>query len=678
MGLHRNLEDGLAAQSLDNCAIATAVDAMAMDQTPDNDTFPKMIARHARERGGAVAAREKEFGIWQSTTWQQTFDHMKNMAMGLAAQGFERGHKLAIIGDNRPDLYRAIAAAQALGGVPVPIYQDSIADEMEFILEHAEARFAIAEDQEQVDKLLAIRDRLPNLKGIIYSDPRGMRHYDEPGLESLEVLEAAGAAHAKDHPNMFDEEISRGKGSDIAAMLYTSGTTGQPKGVMLTHDNIAKTSTSGIQFERLRADDEVVAYMPMAWVGDHIFSYGQAICAGFTVNCPESADTVLQDIREIGPSYFFAPPRIWENILTSVMVRIEDASALKRWAFHRFMKIAERVGVKKTDGESIGAWDNFIYWLGELFIYGPLKDNLGLSRIRVAYTAGEAIGPEIFTFYRSIGVNIKQIYGMTEACALVCGQKDNEVRADTVGKPMPGVELKIDENGEVMFRGPGVFAGYFKNEEATVETKTNEGWIRSGDAGVIDDDGQLRIIDRAKDVGRLNDGSMFAPKYIENKLKFSPYIREVVAHGNDRDMVTAFINIDLDAVGNWAERRGVVYTSYTDLASRDEVYDLIEGEVAKVNQGLKDDRQLGGSIVRRFLILHKELDPDDNELTRTRKVRRRFIAEKYNTLIDALYDGSEAIAIEAQVTFEDGRTGTVNATLKIRTMTDKVEMAKAA
>lgn len=654
------------------------IDCKIMNDSQLPDTFPKMIDKLARERGDAVAMREKEYGIWQSTTWRETEQHIRYTAMGLVARGFQRGDTLAIIGDNRPELYRAIAAAQALGGIPVPVYQDSIAEEMQFILDHAGAKFAMVEDQEQVDKLLVIRDRLPKLQGIVYGDPRGMRHYEEPGLESLEVLEAAGEAHNKDHPDYYDDEVAKGKGTDIAVMLYTSGTTGKPKGVMLTHDNIAKTSMSGIQHERLHAGEEVVAYMPMAWVGDHIFSYGQAICAGFTVNCPESADTVLQDIREIGPSYFFAPPRIWENILTTVMVRIEDASALKRWLFHRFMAVAERVGVRKTDGAAIGFWDRFLYWLGEIFVYGPLKDNLGLSRIRVAYTAGEAIGPEIFTFYRSLGINIKQIYGMTEACALVCGQEDDEVRADTVGKPMPGVELKIDDNGEVMFRSPGVFAGYFKNDEATAETKTDDGWIRSGDAGLIDEEGQLRIIDRAKDVGRLNDGTMYAPKYVENKLKFSPFIREVVAHGHERDFVTAFINIDLEAVGNWAERRGLVYTSYTDLASRNEVYDLIEAEVAKANASLAEDPQLKGSAVKRFLILHKELDPDDNELTRTRKVRRRFVAEKYASLIEALYDGSPSVAVETQVTFEDGRTGMIRANLKIRDMPEPEPLAKAA
>jgi len=642
------------------------------------DTLPKRLIEQARTRADGVFLREKDLGIWQPFTWAQVEKEVRSLALGLAAHGFKRGDKAAIIGDNRPHLYIAVGAVQALGGVPVPMYQDSIADEMQYILDHAEVRFAIVEDQEQVDKVQQIREQLSRIEMIVYHDPRGMRHYRLPGLEWYDDVQSRGEHFDQDNPDYYADEVAKGQGADLAIMLYTSGTTGKPKGVMLSYDNLVRTSLNGIAHDRLTDREEVLAYLPMAWVGDHLFSYAQAICAGFTVNCPESGATVLADLREVGPTYFFAPPRIWENILTSVMVRIEDAAAIKRRMFRYFMKVAERVGVRLLDGEEVSFGDRLLYRLGEFLVYGPLKDNLGFSRIRVAYTAGEAIGPEIFSFYRSLGVNIKQIYGMTEATALVCGQSDGQVDAESVGVPMPEVEVRISDVGEVQFRSPGTFMGYFKNPEATAETKSDDGWISSGDAGFFDDDGQLRIIDRAKDVGKVTDGTMFAPKYIENKLKFSPYVLEAVAHGDGCDFVSVFVNIDLDAVGNWAEKRGLAYTSYTNLAARPEVYDLIGREITQVNAGLANDPKLAGSQVRRFLILHKELDPDDNELTRTRKVRRRFVADKYKELIDALYDGSSEVKIEAKVTFEDGREGMIKATLAIHDLDAVAPLAEAS
>ncbi|MFP6759535.1 MAG: AMP-binding protein [Alphaproteobacteria bacterium] len=641
------------------------------------DTFPKRLLVQARERANSVFLREKNLGIWQSVTWAQALEQSRSLALGLAAHGLVRGDKVAIIGDNRPYLYLAMAAVQSIGGVPVPMYQDSIADELQYILEHSEVCFAIVEDQEQVDKVLQVREHVPQIKKIVYHDPRGLRHYDEPGLERYAEVQERGKQFDSDNPDFFLDEIAKGEGADLAIMLYTSGTTGKPKGVMLSYNNLIRMSLNGIAYDNLTDREVVLAYLPMAWVGDHLFSYGQAICAGFTVNCPESGATVLSDLREIGPTYFFAPPRIWESILTTVLVRIEDAAAIKRRMFHYFMKVAERAGVRLLDGEPVGFMDRLKYGLGEIFVYGPLRDNLGFSGIRVAYTAGEAIGPEIFSFYRSLGINIKQIYGMTEATVLVCGQRDGEVDADSVGVPMPEVEVRITDDGEVEFRSPGTFIGYFKNDEATKETKTPDGWIHSGDAGYFDDLGRLRIIDRAKDVGKLVDGTMFAPKFIENKLKFSPYVLEAVTYGDGRDKVAAFINIDLAAVGNWAEKRGLAYTSYSDLAAQSAVYDLIAGEIGTVNAALAADPKLAGSQIQRFLILHKELDPDDNELTRTRKVRRRFVAEKYEELIDALYSGADQVAIEARVTFEDGREGTVSADLSIRDVAPVAALAEA-
>ncbi|MCP4328939.1 MAG: long-chain fatty acid--CoA ligase [Alphaproteobacteria bacterium] len=644
------------------------------------DTFPKLLIRNAKVRGNRPASREKQYGIWQTWTWSDVLDEVRAIACGLAAMGMKRGDRLAIIGDNRPQLYWTMVSAQAIGAVPVPLYQDSVAEEMKFVTNHAEVRFAVVEDQEQVDKLIEIKADLPHLEEIVYADTRGMRNYTAPNLHSIEALQEKGRDYHRDHPDFFDAEVAKSNGKDTAIVLYTSGTTGQPKGVILSFDNVVITAQNAVDREGLREDEEVLAYLPMAWVGDNIFSLAQAYCAGFCVSCPESAATVTHDLREIGPTYYFAPPLIYERILTNVMIRMEDASWLKRKTFHYFMGIARRVGTRILDGESVGLVDRLTYALGNILVYGPLKNTLGFSRIRIAYTAGEAIGPDIFDFFRSLGINIKQLYGSTEASVFVTIQPNGEIKPDTVGTPAPDVELKIAENGEVMFRSPGVFQAYYKNEEATRTTKTDDGWVHTGDAGIIGTDGHLKIIDRAKDVGRLNDGTMFAPKFIENKLKFFPNVAEVVAFGDGRDYVAAFINIDLEAVGNWSERSGYSYGSYQELAAKPEVYALIAGHIEQVNGDLAADPQLFGSQVRRFLILHKALDADDGELTRTRKVRRSFIADKYGVLIDALYSDKTHQEIETEVTFEDGRKGVIGADLQIRdvAMVEATPLKKAS
>ena len=632
---------------------------------PEGDTFPKLVKVNAEGIPRKVAIREKDYGIWQSYTWAEYLEQARLIALGLASLGFDRGDKTAIVGDNRPQLYWSVLATQALGGVPVPLYQDSIEKEMQYVIDHAEAKFAIVEDQEQVDKLLNLKAQCPRLEYIIYDDPRGLRTYTEPFLLSLERLQEMGRKFAQDSPTYFEDQVAKGRGEDIAIICYTSGTTGSPKGVMLSHRNLILTARNAATREELRSDEEVLAYQPMAWVGDHFFSYSQSIVLGFTVNCPESAGTVLHDLKEVGPTYFFAVPRIWENLLTTVMIRIEDAAWVKRAMVHFFLRLAQRIERQRLNRRPVPLWPRLLYPLGRLLVYGPLKDNLGVRRIRTAYTAGEAIGPEIFVFFRSLGINLKQVYGMTESSAVISIQRDGDVRLDTVGAPLPGVEIRISENGEVLFRSPGVFQGYYKNPDATRET-LEEGWVHTGDAGFIDHDGHLRIIDRAKDVSRLAGGTMFAPKYIENKLKFSPYIKEAVCVGQDRPYVTAMINVDLMAVGNWAERRNIPYTSYTDLSQKAEVHDLIGQEVVRVNRSLSEEELLRGAQIRKYLILHKELDPDDQEMTRTRKVRRRFIAEKYAPLIEALYSDADHVAVEAKVTYEDGRTGTVRADVKIR------------
>jgi long-chain acyl-CoA synthetase len=641
---------------------ATAAAAGALD--PALDTFPKLVVDNARRLGGKVAVREKDLGIWQAHGWSQYLAEARLIALGLASLGFARGDKTAIVGDNRPALYWTMLATQALGGVPVPLYQDSIEKEMQFIVDHAEARFAVVEDQEQVDKLLHVREACPRLEYIIYGDPRGLRRYKDACLLSLAELKERGEKLDRERPGYFERELAAGKGDDVAIFCYTSGTTGQPKGTMLTHRNLILTARNAAALEGLRPDDEVMAYLPMAWAGDHLFSFAQSVVAGFAINCPESQATVLQDLKEIGPTYFFAPPRIWENLLTSVLIRVDDAWAPKRAMVRFFLEVARRMERARLAHRAPAFLDRLLAPLGRLLVYGPLRDNLGMRRIRVAYTAGEAIGPELLEFYRSLGVNVKQVYGMTESSALISIQRDGDVKLDTVGTPLPGVEIRIAESGEVLFRSPGMFRGYYKNDAATGQTIEN-GWVHTGDAGVFDRDGHLKIIDRARDVGRLATGTLFAPKYLENKLKFSPFIKEAVCVGDGRPYVVALLNIDLAAVGNWAERRNLAYTSYADLAQKPEVYELVREAVGRVNASLAEDPELTGAQIRKFLVLHKELDADDQEITRTRKVRRGFIAQKYAALIEGLYSGAAHVNVEAQVTYEDGRVGTVRADVRI-------------
>jgi long-chain acyl-CoA synthetase len=631
------------------------------------DTFPRLLLEHARVRGNHVSIREKDLGIWQSWTWAEVATEVRALACGLAAMGFKRGDNLAIIGDNRPRLYWAMAAAQCLGGVSVPLYQDAIAEEMAYILDNADIRFAVVEDQEQVDKLLEIKPRLPRLEVLIYDDPRGMRHYVEPFLHAYAQVQKAGRDFDASHPEFFSQEIAQGGTEDVAVMLYTSGTTGKPKGVCHTHASLSAAARGGCEFDRLGPGDEILSYLPMAWVGDNLFSYGQGLVSGFTVNCPESGDTVMTDMREIGPTFFFGPPRVFENLLTQVMIRMEDASRIKRTLFHYFLGIARRCGADILDRKpDVSLLDRVLYAIGDVVLYGPLRNVLGMSRIRVAYTAGAAIGPDLFRFYRSIGLNLKQFYGSTETCAYVCLQPDGQIRFDTVGPPAPGVEVKISPDGEVLVKCASMLKEYYRRPQDTAEVFDEQGYFRTGDAGFFDADGHLKIIDRAKDVGKLNNGTVFAPNYIENKLKFFQYIKEAVAFGNGREKVCAFVNIDLGAVGNWAERRNLPYSGYADLANKPEVYDLIARCVEEANAELAKDPVLCDSQVHRFLILHKELDPDDDELTRTRKVRRGFIADKYAPLIDALYSGKSSQHIATAVKFEDGRSGQSSADVSIR------------
>jgi long-chain acyl-CoA synthetase len=624
---------------------------------------------HAKQRPQAPALREKVYGIWQTLTWADLAALVRRMACGLAEAGVRRGDHVVVVGENRPRLYAAMLASQSVGAIPVPLYQDAVATEYVFPINNAEVRFAIVEDQEQVDKMLELRGPCPQLERIWYDDPRGLRKYDEPGLASIDSMIEAGQARDARDTGFFDAEIARGNAEDVSSMFFTSGTTGNPKGVVHTHFTLLDRATAGKNFDHLTEAEEVLAYLPPAWIGQNIFSYAQWLACGYVVNCPESSATVMIDLKEIGPTYYFAPPRVFEGLLTSVMIRMEDAGAIKRRMFNRWMDVARRVGPTLMDGKPVGLLDKLDYWLGNLLVYGPLRNTLGLNRVRVAYTAGEAIGPDLFTFYRSIGINLKQLYGSTETAVFVCLQPDHEAKADTVGVPIDGVEIKVADNGEIMVKSLGLLKEYYKNPAATAEVLTADGWYHTGDAGFLDAGGHLKIIDRAKDVGRImggpNDGAMFAPKYVENKLKFFPFIKEAVAFGDKRERVCAFVNIDFEAVGNWAEKRNLPYAGYTDLACKPQVLEMIRECVEKVNADLAQDEKLAGSQISRFIVLHKELDADDGELTRTRKVRRGYIGDKYQVLVDAMYAGRAEQFIETQVKFEDGRTGSVSATLKI-------------
>ena len=630
-------------------------------------TFPQYLKLNAERFADRPAYRHKDYGIWQTWTWAEAYEEIRAYSMGLKKLGLKPGEKVAIVGQNRPRLYWTFCAVQAVGAIPVPVYADSVAEEMVFVLEHAEVTFAVCQDQEQVDKILSVKDDLKKLMHLVYDEPRGLRDYDLENLHSIDAVQELGREeYNKNGDSEWLAGVEKLKSDDLAVMLYTSGTTGRPKGVMLSFDNLIRTSNNANRFDNLTETEEIIAYLPLAWVGDHVFSYTQAMIAGYCVCCPESPETADEDRREIAPTYFFAPPRVFETLLTAITVRMEDAGATKQNMFNYFMDHARKVGESILNGESVGFWDRIKYALGEFFVYGPLKNRMGMTKVKVGYTAGEAIGPEIFRFYRSLGLNLKQLYGQTEAAVYISAQPDGQIRADTVGTPSPDVEIEIAENGEVMYRSPGVFVGYYKNDEATKETKTKDGWVHTGDAGFIDHDGHLRIIDRAKDVGKLKDGSLFAPKYIENKLKFFPNIKEAVAFGDNRDMCCVFLNIDLTSVGNWAERNNVSYASYQELTQHPEVIKMMGEHVRQVNEDLSEEEMMAGSQVHRFLVLHKELDPDDGEMTRTMKVRRSFIADRYGELIEALYDGSTEKFIETEVVFEDGRKGKISATVSIQ------------
>ena len=628
-------------------------------------TLPQLLLRNAETMAARPAIREKDRGVWQTFTWADYWREVREFALGLAALGFRRGDKLSVIGDNRPRFYWAQLAAQCLGGVAVPVYQDSGATELGFVLNHAEVSVVVAEDQEQVDKILSLKDQLPLLSALVYDDPRGIRRYDDPLLKSFDEITALGRDFGARHPGYVEQAIERGTADDLALLAYTSGTTGAPKGAMLTHGNLISAATAFVAAEDVRPTDEWLCYLPMAWVGDSLYSTVLSLLVGATCNCPESPETVRRDLRELGPTALIAPPRIWENILSGLQVRAADASGIKRRVFETFRSLAEQAELLRGDGKPVPLSLRVARAVGEILVYAPVRDQLGLGRLRWAYTGGAPLGPDTFRFFRSFGVNLKQIYGSTELSGLASLQDDDEADPNTVGRACPGVEVRIADGGEVLIRSAGVFKGYYKQPDATAATVVDDGWFRTGDAGFIDPRGHLVIIDRAKDVGKLSDDTPFAPQFIENKLKFSPFIGEAVAFGDKLPFVAAIIAIDLATVGNWAERHNLAYTSFQDLSDKAEVRRLVAAEIGKSNATLPPSAR-----VRRFVLLNKEFDADDNEITRTRKIRRRFVAEKYAAVVEAIYRGERSIELITDIAFEGGRQGKIRATVLIADVED--------
>jgi long-chain acyl-CoA synthetase len=644
-----------------------------MARTPDSlgrdDTFARLLVRNARTMGDKVALREKEFGIWQSFTWREYHDAVRDLSLGFIALGLGRGDRIAIIGDNRPEWVWSEIAAQAAGAASVGLYQDSNVSEVAYVIDHCDASIVVAEDQEQVDKILEMLEKLPKVRHVVYTDPRGLRKYQHPALLSVEAVQEKGRALARERPGLWEENVARGSADDLAIISYTSGTTGFPKGAMLTFRNLLAMAMSLHEVDPKRPDDEFVSFLPLAWIGEQMMSLSSALAIGFTVNFPEEPETVTDNIREIGPDVMFAPPRVWESLNSTVQVKIMDTSPFKRFMYERCMPIGRKVADLRFEKKPVPLGWRVLYRLAYWGLFRALKDRLGFTHIRSASTGGAALGPDVFRFFHAMGVPLKQIYGQTEIAGISCIHRDGDIQFHTVGTPIPGTEVKISETGEILSRSPSVFQGYYKNEEATRQTVV-DGWLHSGDAGYLAEDGHLVVIDRVKDVMRLADGTQYSPQFIENRLKFSPFVKEaVVVGGKERPYLTAMLCIDMGVVGKWAERNRISYTTYTDLSAKPEVYDLVHKEVDEVNKTLP-----AAARVRKFVLLYKELDADDEELTRTRKVRRAFVEERYREVISALYGEAPEVAIDTTIKFQDGKTSRIQTRLLVR----RLEVGRAA
>jgi long-chain acyl-CoA synthetase len=632
----------------------------AAELQPDRDTFPKLLAANAAQMGSRTALREKDLGIWQALTWRQYHDEVRDLALGMISLGLRRGDKVAIVGNNRPAWVFAELAAQGAGAISVGIYQDSTPAEVAYVVDHSEAALVVAEDQEQVDKLLELMAKLPRVRHVVYDDPRGMRHYRHPALISIQAVQERGRELAGHQPELWMDSVRAGGADDVAILCYTSGTTGFPKGAMLSFRNLLTMAASLNQVDPKLPDDEFVSFLPLAWIGEQMMALSSSLLQGFTVNFPEAPGTVMEDLREIGPHLMFAPPRTWEGINSTVQVKVMDATRFKRFMFHLCMPVGYKVADLRLQRRPVPAGWRIAYLLAHGLLFRALKDRLGLTRIRSCSTGGAALGPDVFRFFHALGVPLRQIYGQTEISGVSCIHAGEDIQFHTVGRPIPGTEIAISEAGEILSRSPAVFLGYYKNEAATRETLAG-GWLHSGDAGYLTEDGHLVVIDRMRDVMRLADGTSFSPQYVENRLKFSPYVKEAVVLGKDRPYLAAMLCIDMGTVGKWAERRRIAYTTYTDLAARTEVYELLQQEVAAVNRILPP-----AARIRKFVSLYKELDADDEELTRTRKVRRGFVGERYREVIAALYSQASRVPIAAEIRFQDGKTARLETTLEVR------------
>ncbi|MDI6763269.1 MAG: AMP-binding protein [Thermodesulfobacteriota bacterium] len=623
-------------------------------------TIPKLFLESAKKYGDKkVAMREKEFGIWIPITWKQYYENVKRISLGMVSLGLERGDKVAMIGDNRPEALWAEMAAMCAGGVGVWLFQESLIDEVQYIIDHADAKLMVGEGQEEVDKCLMIKDKCPKMKKMIWDDPKGMRDYDDPILISIKEVMRIGEEIDKKEPGLFEDMIMKGKGDDICLLFYTSGTSALPKGALLTHYNMLTMGLNLMRVDPYFETDDFVSYLPFAWIGEQMMSISCGLQAGFTLNFPEEPETAQENIREIGPHVMFAPPRVYEQMVRNVQVKYLDASWSKRRVYELAMKIGYYVAELEFTKKPVPFYWKALDYLAYLGVHKKLKDHLGLSRIRDTYTGGAAMGPDHFRFFHAIGVNLKQIYGQTEIAGISVLHRDGDIKFDTVGVPIPETEVKITPEGEIISKSPSVFQGYHKMPEETEKT-LRDGWLHSGDTGFIDTEGHLVVFDRTKDVMILSDGTKFAPQYLETRLKFSPYIREVWAIGDKRPYVTIVICIDYAVVGNWAEARNIAYTSYPELSQMPEVYELVQKEVIKMNRDLPPVAR-----VKKFVNLYKEFDADDDELTRTRKLRRAFVEERYKDIVNGLYSDTDSVHMDTTINYEDGRVIHIKTDLKV-------------
>tara|TARA_A100000164_G_scaffold148862_1_gene132087 strand:- start:589 stop:2550 length:1962 start_codon:yes stop_codon:yes gene_type:complete len=631
-----------------------------------NDTFPKLLLHHSKINPSAPAYRQKSLGIWQTLTWLEASETAELIALGLQSIGLKRDDKVAIIGQNTSSLYVCFTAIQAIGAIPIPLYPDSNAEEMEEILKQSEIKGAICQDQEQVDKIEQLKHEIPSIEFIAYEESRGMRNYDSDQLYSMETVKQAGKEQRIKNSDSFINEVSRGTGSDLAIIIYTPGTTGAPKGVMLSYEALRESARLAADQDNIGPNENILAYLPLAWIGDHFISYAQHYVAGYTINCPESPDTLFSDLKDIGPSYFMAPPRIFERLVTQVSSRVQSASGIVNSVYHYFMGLAERVGAKILEGKPVGTLDRLFYGLGNMVIYGPIRNNLGFNHIKVAYTGGAPISDEVFSFYRSIGVNLKQIYIQTESSGYAFLQPNENVLSNSVGTAGPEVEFKVDQKGEIIYRSPGNFMGYYKNDKETKKILDKDGWIKSGDFGTINDNGHLSVIDRLVDKGKINSALIFTPQSIENKLKQSLFIQDAIVSGNGKDFVTAIIVVDPESLGSHLEKAGVGFSGYIDLSQQDMGFDLIKKDIDKLNEELGKTETFSALQVKRFTILHKQLDSIDGELTQTGKLRRKEVNKRFKKVIDALHSEKDTVELASNPKTEKSAGKGRKVVLKIR------------